>query len=100
MRRRDERVTIAPAEHARVTTWRFRYRNVPCMGALLAPPLRSAIDVASDQFTQNRAHMLEQLQVIDALLDEAAAGGGEASTARLRSRGKLPIRERIANVLD
>src|SRR5687768_17193566 len=70
------------------------------MGASLAPPLRTAVDIASDQFIQNRADMLEQLEVIDALLDQASAGGGEAATARLRSRGKLPIRERIANVLD
>src|SRR5688572_6534373 len=70
------------------------------MGASLAPPLRTAVDIASDQFIQNRADMLEQLDIIDALLDQASAGGGEASTARLRSRGKLPIRERIAAVLD
>jgi acetyl-CoA carboxylase carboxyltransferase component len=67
---------------------------------VLAPPLRSAVDTAGEQFVQNRADMLEQIAVIDALLDQASAGGGEASTARLRSRGKLPIRERIANVLD
>ena len=44
--------------------------------------------------------MLEQLAVIDGLLDEADAGGGPAAVERMRSRGKLPIRERIANVLD
>ena len=44
--------------------------------------------------------MLEQLAVIDSLLDEAEAGGGPKAMDRLRSRGKLPVRERIANVLD
>ena len=44
--------------------------------------------------------MLEQLAVIDTLLDEAEAGGGERAMERMRSRGKLPVRERIANVLD
>src|SRR5262245_2524615 len=44
--------------------------------------------------------MLEQLAVIDELLDEADAGGGPAAVERMRSRGKLPSRERIANVLD
>src|ERR1700722_6784953 len=44
--------------------------------------------------------MLEQLEVIDGLLDEAEAGGGEAAMARMRSRGKMPVRERIAAVLD
>ena len=67
---------------------------------LLAPPLSSAVDTGSEQFTRNRADMIEQLEVIDTLLDEAEAGGGPERTARLRSRGKLPIRERIANALD
>ncbi len=68
--------------------------------SLLAPPLPSSVDVGSDAFDQNRADVLEQLEVIDGLLDEASAGGGPASMERMRSRGKLPIRERIANVLD
>ena len=66
----------------------------------LAPPLARAIDTTSEQFRQNRTHMLEQLSVIDALLDEAAAGGGPQSMERLRSRSKLPARERIAHLLD
>jgi len=68
--------------------------------ALLAPPLRSRVDTASEQFRQNRADMIEQLVVIDDLLDQAEAGGGPKAMDRLRSRGKLPVRERIANVLD
>ena len=66
----------------------------------LAPPLPSSLDTTAEQFLMNRADMIEQLDVIDGLLDEADAGGGEKSMERLRSRGKLPIRERIANVLD
>ncbi len=68
--------------------------------SLLAPPLRSSLDTTETQFFQNRDDMLEQLQVIDELLDEAEAGGGPERMARLRSRGKLPIRERIANAID
>jgi acetyl-CoA carboxylase carboxyltransferase component len=68
--------------------------------SLLAPPLPSSLDTESEAFQQNRSDLLEQLEVIDRLLDEAAAGGGSASMERMRSRGKLPIRERIANVLD
>jgi acetyl-CoA carboxylase carboxyltransferase component len=68
--------------------------------SLLAPPLASAVDTGSEQFTRNRTDLLEQLEVIDGLLDEAEAGGGPERMARLRSRGKLPIRERIAHVLD
>ena len=67
---------------------------------LLATPLPSNVDTTSEQFAKNRADVLEQLEVIDQLLAEAEAGGGEASVARMRSRGKMPIRERIANVLD
>ncbi len=67
---------------------------------LLAPALRSSLNTASDEFERNRADMVEQLARIDELLDQAEAGGGPRSMARLRSRGKLPIRERIANVID
>jgi acyl-CoA carboxylase subunit beta len=67
---------------------------------LLAPPLVSTLKVASAEYQKNREDMLEQLGVIDDLLDQAESGGGEAATARMRSRGKLPVRERIAAVLD
>ncbi|HVA52203.1 MAG TPA: carboxyl transferase domain-containing protein [Acidimicrobiales bacterium] len=67
---------------------------------LLAPPLVSTLDASSESFQKNRADVLEQLGVIDDLLDEAEAGGGDKATERMRSRGKLPVRERIANVLD
>ena len=66
----------------------------------LAPPLATSLDTTTAQFHQNRADMLEQLATVDELLDEADAGGGPQSTERLRSRGKLPVRERIALVLD
>lgn len=67
---------------------------------LLAPPLGTAVDPADEVFRANRADMLEQLAEIEGLLDQAAAGGGERAVRRLRDRGKLPIRERIANLLD
>ncbi len=67
---------------------------------LLAPPLTSSVDTGGDAFAQNRTDMVDALQVIDGLLDQAEAGGGPAAMDRMRSRGKLPIRERIANVLD
>jgi acyl-CoA carboxylase subunit beta len=70
------------------------------MSRLLAPPLPSSLDPTSEAFKRNRADVLEQLGVLDELLDEAEAGGGPAAIERMRSRGKLPIRERIANVLD
>ena len=62
--------------------------------------LRSKLDTGSEQFARNRDDMLEQLSEIDKLNLEAAEGGGERSMTRLRSRGKLPIRERISAVID
>ncbi len=62
--------------------------------------LASTIDVAGEDFQQNRKDMLEQLATLDDLQTEAAAGGGPKAFDRLRSRGKLPVRERIAAVLD
>ena len=44
--------------------------------------------------------MLEKLDVIDELLEEAEAGGGPAHHERLAKRGKLPVRQRIALALD
>ena len=67
---------------------------------LLASPLVSTLDTSTESFAKNRADMLEQLRVIDELLDQAEAGGGDKAMERMRSRGKLPVRERIANVLD
>ncbi len=62
--------------------------------------LESKLDTRSDQFEENRTGMLEKLAELDKLYDEAAEGGGEEAMARLRSRNKMPLRERIANVLD
>ena len=67
---------------------------------LLAPPLESALEPQSDAYAENRASMLEKLAEIDALLNEAAAGGGPHAHARQRARGRLTVRERVALVLD
>lgn len=68
--------------------------------SLLAPPLASSVDVRSDLFLKNRRDLAEQLDTHDQLLDRAAQGGGPTAIERHRSRGKLPIRERIAHALD
>ncbi len=70
------------------------------MQPLLAPPLRSNLDPRAESFLENRTAMLERLAEIDRLLDQAEAGGGPAHHERLAKRGKLPVRERMANVLD
>lgn len=64
------------------------------------PALESSLDVSSEAFEKNRADMQDLLETMNRLLAEAAEGGGPEATARLRSRNKMPIRERIAHVLD
>ena len=56
------------------------------------PVVTTNLDRQSEAFETNRQHgMLQLLCELDELLREAAAGGGEAATARHRSRGKLPV---------
>ena len=62
--------------------------------------LESQLDVRSDAYRENRAGMLDMLARLDELYGEAARGGGEEAMTRLRSRGKMPLRERISLVLD
>ena len=64
------------------------------------PVLESKLDTRSEQFHKNRADMLKMLELMESLLEEAAQGGGDEAIARLRSRDKMPIRERISHVLD
>lgn len=62
--------------------------------------LRSQIDVRDPAFVANRAAMLEMLEEIDRLQRLAAEGGGAEANERLRQRHKLPVRERVALLLD
>ena len=62
--------------------------------------LESQLNVRSDAYLGNRAHMLKTLAQLDELYAEAANGGGAEAMARLRSRDKLPLRERISLALD
>ena len=64
------------------------------------PVLDSDLDTRSDTYQRNRSDMFEMLGIIDELLEEAAQGGGEEAIKRLRSRDKMPIRERISLLLD
>ena len=82
---------------------------------LLAPPVRSGLDVRAAEFAENRAAMLEKLAEIDRLHGEAEAGGGpeaprapreareapraRADRARARPRQPLP-RDQLARRLQ
>ena len=64
------------------------------------PVLDSRLDARDEAYARNRDDMLAAIAELDALQREAAEGGGAETVARLRKRGKLPLRERIARVLD
>jgi 3-methylcrotonyl-CoA carboxylase beta subunit len=65
--------------------------------------LRSSVDPASDSFRTNAEAMRAQVEALrqrTARLTAPGAGGDEASIARHRERGKLPVRERIDRLID
>lgn len=62
--------------------------------------LESKVDRRSDSFKQNTSDMMSMLAQLEDLHAEVEAGGGEEAMNRLRSRNKMPVRERIALVLD
>ena len=66
----------------------------------IAPQLRSNLDTKSEEYQKNKKGMLEKLDFIDDLLDQAELGGGAYHHERLAKRGKMPIRERVMNVID
>ena len=66
----------------------------------ISPKLKSNLDTKSDQYIKNKEMMLEKLKFLEGLLDLAEIGGGMHHHERLAKRGKMPVRERVLNVLD
>ena len=66
----------------------------------IAPILKSSIDVKAESFLENKDMMLEKINELQNLLDEVELGGGQHHLDRLAAKGKLPVRERIKNLLD
>ena len=66
----------------------------------LAPPIKTNLNNTSETFKKNKESMLEKLNNIEDLLDYVELGGGMHHHDRLAARGKMPVRERIANFLD
>ena len=62
--------------------------------------LTSAALPSSDAFRANRAAHLQMLATAREAALAAAAGGGAKAMERHTSRGKMPPRERVANLLD
>ena len=66
----------------------------------LAPKIKSNLDTNSEEFSQNKDMMLDKISFLDELLDKAKLGGGKHHHERLAKRGKMPVRERVFNLLD
>ena len=66
----------------------------------LAPKIKSNLDINSEEFSQNKEMMLDKISFLDELLDKAKLGGGTHHHERLAKRGKMPVRERVFNLLD
>ncbi|WP_204164620.1 acyl-CoA carboxylase subunit beta [Nocardioides daejeonensis] len=66
----------------------------------MTTPLRSTLDVTSDDYLENRSAQEEALAQLQEQLDLACAGGGEKYAKRHRDRGRLLARERIELLLD
>ncbi|MEQ9673146.1 MAG: carboxyl transferase domain-containing protein, partial [Roseovarius indicus] len=62
--------------------------------------LKSKALTSSEDFLANRKAHLEALGLVEEAVAAAAQGGGEAARDRQRERGKMPPRERVANLLD
>src|SRR2546426_1367279 len=67
------------------------------------PVLRSAVDPASDAFRASAEAMsglVNEVRARTGALVGRGAAGDDASIARHRERGKLPVRERIERLID
>ena len=66
----------------------------------IASKIKTKLDTKSEQYQKNKDMMLKKLKFLDDLLDLAEIGGGSHHHERLAKRGKMPVRERVMNVLD
>ena len=66
----------------------------------IAPVIKTNLDTRSQGYQKNKKMMLEKLKFLDGLLDLAEIGGGIHHHDRLAKRGKMPVRNRVMNVLD
>ena len=66
----------------------------------IAPTIKTNLDTKSEKYLKNKKMMHEKLDFLDDLLDLAELGGGIRHHERLAKRGKMPVRERVMNVID
>lgn len=60
----------------------------------------SSVQVNSAQFSENAAHMQQQVDDLRATVAAQALGGSESARAKHAGRGKLLVRDRIDALLD
>ncbi|GAA3523937.1 carboxyl transferase domain-containing protein [Nocardioides daeguensis] len=66
----------------------------------MTTPLRSTLDVTSDDYLENRRAQEAALAELQEQLDLACSGGGAKYADRHRARGRLLARERIEMLVD
>ena len=64
------------------------------------PILETKLNARSADFQANAAAMRALVTDLNAQIDKAAMGGGEAARAKHTARGKLLPRDRVAMLLD
>ncbi|MFQ3249662.1 MAG: 3-methylcrotonyl-CoA carboxylase beta subunit [Glaciecola sp.] len=64
------------------------------------PKITSKINVNSQEFSENVAHMQAQVDDLNRLVSQLSQGGGEKACKRHTDRGKLLPRERINALID
>ena len=62
--------------------------------------LRNKIDPSSPSFQANASSMQEQVKTWQKAVQEARKGGGDRAHQKQRAKNKLPVRERIARLVD
>ena len=64
------------------------------------PRIASSIDSHGDEYRRNRERMAALTADLEAALHRVRVGGGPDAMDRHRARGKLPVRERIEQLID
>jgi len=89
-------VGTSPSTSAPLRRGAHSFRSLPPPANVLA----SGLDAASADFRANAAEMQAHVALLRRALELARAGGGAGATAKHVARGKLPVRERVAQLLD
>src|SRR5439155_19370291 len=71
---------------------------IDCCGRMVV--LDTRVNLADPVFRSNRDRMHQLVEELRARLDRAREGGGAKYLERHRVQGKLPVRERVARLLD